>query len=41
MSCTIEKIKEQVMNLAHSPTTSTHEDTGDDSDKNDYIDPIS
>ncbi|WMV33625.1 hypothetical protein MTR67_027010 [Solanum verrucosum] len=32
MSETIQQIKEQVMNLAHQPTTSAPEDTDDDND---------
>ncbi|WMV07393.1 hypothetical protein MTR67_000778 [Solanum verrucosum] len=40
MTETIQQIKEQVMNLAHRPTTSAPEDTDDDSDdEDDYVVP--
>ncbi|KAG5600487.1 hypothetical protein H5410_031857 [Solanum commersonii] len=37
MSETIQQIKEQVMNLARRPTTSTPDDTHDESDEDDYV----
>ncbi|WMV54181.1 hypothetical protein MTR67_047566 [Solanum verrucosum] len=33
MSATVQKIKEQVLNLARRPTTSDPEDTDDDSEE--------
>ncbi|WMV37836.1 hypothetical protein MTR67_031221 [Solanum verrucosum] len=38
MSETVQQIKEQVMNLARRPTTSTPDDTDDESDEDDYVD---
>ncbi|KAG5596694.1 hypothetical protein H5410_037926 [Solanum commersonii] len=38
MSKTVQQIKEQVMNLAHRPTTSAPANTGDESDEDDYVD---
>ncbi|KAG5595296.1 hypothetical protein H5410_036528 [Solanum commersonii] len=38
MSETVQQIKEQVMNLARRPTTSAPDDTGDESDEDDYVD---
>ncbi|KAG5610887.1 hypothetical protein H5410_022168 [Solanum commersonii] len=39
MSETVQQIKEQVMNLAHQPTTSAPDDTDDESDDDDYVEP--
>ncbi|WMV29773.1 hypothetical protein MTR67_023158 [Solanum verrucosum] len=39
MSETIQQIKELVMNLARQPTTSAPDDTDDESDEDDYVDP--
>uniref|UniRef100_M1CXV8 Uncharacterized protein n=1 Tax=Solanum tuberosum TaxID=4113 RepID=M1CXV8_SOLTU len=39
MSETIQQIKEQVMNLARRPTTSAPDDTDDESDEDDYVEP--
>ncbi|WMV18747.1 hypothetical protein MTR67_012132 [Solanum verrucosum] len=39
MSESIQQIKEQVMNLAHRPTTLAPKDTDDDNDEDDYVDP--
>ncbi|WMV26781.1 hypothetical protein MTR67_020166 [Solanum verrucosum] len=39
MSETIQQIKEQVMNLARRPTTSALDDTDDESDDDDYVEP--
>ncbi|WMV29488.1 hypothetical protein MTR67_022873, partial [Solanum verrucosum] len=39
MSETVQQIKEQVMNLARRPTTSAPNDTDDESDDDDYIEP--
>ncbi|KAG5602437.1 hypothetical protein H5410_033807 [Solanum commersonii] len=39
MSETVQQIKEQVMNLARRPTTSAPNDTHDESDEDDYVDP--
>ncbi|WMV14991.1 hypothetical protein MTR67_008376 [Solanum verrucosum] len=36
---TVQQIKEQVMNLARRPTTSTPDDTDNESDDDDYVDP--
>ncbi|KAG5581392.1 hypothetical protein H5410_052019 [Solanum commersonii] len=38
MSETVQQIKEQVVNLAHRPTTSASDDTYDESDEDDYVD---
>ncbi|KAG5620035.1 hypothetical protein H5410_005253 [Solanum commersonii] len=38
MSETVQQIKEQVMNLAHRPTTSAPNDTDDESDEDYYVD---
>ncbi|KAG5572935.1 hypothetical protein H5410_062701 [Solanum commersonii] len=38
MSETVQQIKEQVMNLARRPITSTPDDTDDESDEDDYVD---
>ncbi|WMV30776.1 hypothetical protein MTR67_024161 [Solanum verrucosum] len=38
MSETVQQIKEQVMNLARRPTTSTPDDTDDESDEDDCVD---
>ncbi|WMV42435.1 hypothetical protein MTR67_035820 [Solanum verrucosum] len=40
MSATVQQIKEQVLNLAHQPTTSAPEDTNDDSEEEeeDFVD---
>ncbi|KAG5609714.1 hypothetical protein H5410_020995 [Solanum commersonii] len=35
----VQQIKEQVMNLAHRPTTSSPDDTDDESDEDDYVEP--
>ncbi|WMV26285.1 hypothetical protein MTR67_019670 [Solanum verrucosum] len=37
MSETVQKIKEQVMNLARRPSTSAPDDTDDESDDDDYV----
>ncbi|WMV54932.1 hypothetical protein MTR67_048317 [Solanum verrucosum] len=39
MSETIQQMKEQVMNLARQPTTSAPDDTDDESDEDDYVEP--
>ncbi|WMV45288.1 hypothetical protein MTR67_038673 [Solanum verrucosum] len=39
MSETVHQIKEQVMNLARQPTISAPDDTDDESDEDDYVDP--
>uniref|UniRef100_M1DRM2 Uncharacterized protein n=1 Tax=Solanum tuberosum TaxID=4113 RepID=M1DRM2_SOLTU len=39
MSETVQQIKEQVMNLARQPTTSAPDDTDDESDEDDYVEP--
>ncbi|WMV46553.1 hypothetical protein MTR67_039938 [Solanum verrucosum] len=39
MSETVQQIKEQVMNFARRPTTSTPDDTDDESDDDDYVEP--
>ncbi|WMV58235.1 hypothetical protein MTR67_051620 [Solanum verrucosum] len=39
MSVPVQQIKEQVMNLARRPTTSAPDDTDDESDEDDYVDP--
>ncbi|WMV37655.1 hypothetical protein MTR67_031040 [Solanum verrucosum] len=39
ISETVQQIKEQVMNLTRRPTTSSPEDTDNDSDEDDYVDP--
>ncbi|KAG5577350.1 hypothetical protein H5410_057484 [Solanum commersonii] len=39
MSETVQQIKEQVMNLARRRTTLAPDDTDDESDKDDYVDP--
>ncbi|WMV32645.1 hypothetical protein MTR67_026030 [Solanum verrucosum] len=39
MSETVQQIKEQVMNLARRPTTSAPDDTDDESDEDDYVEP--
>lgn len=39
MSTTIQKIKEQQMNLARRPTTLAPNDTNENSDENDYVEP--
>ncbi|WMV33895.1 hypothetical protein MTR67_027280 [Solanum verrucosum] len=39
MSETVRQIKEQVMNLACRPTTSAPNDTDDESDEDDYVEP--
>ncbi|WMV29974.1 hypothetical protein MTR67_023359 [Solanum verrucosum] len=38
MSETVQKIKEQVMNLARRPTTLAPDDTDNESDEDDYVD---
>ncbi|WMV46840.1 hypothetical protein MTR67_040225 [Solanum verrucosum] len=38
---TVQQIKEQVMNLARRPTTSSLDDTDDESDDDDYVEPTS
>ncbi|WMV50044.1 hypothetical protein MTR67_043429 [Solanum verrucosum] len=40
MSATVQQIKEQVLNLAHRPTTSSLEDTDDNSEEeeDDFVD---
>ncbi|WMV30696.1 hypothetical protein MTR67_024081 [Solanum verrucosum] len=38
MSETVQRIKEQVMNLARRPTASAPNDTDDESDEDDYVD---
>ncbi|WMV57547.1 hypothetical protein MTR67_050932 [Solanum verrucosum] len=39
MSETVQQTKEQVMNLTHRRTTSAPDDTDDESDEDDYVDP--
>ncbi|WMV58435.1 hypothetical protein MTR67_051820, partial [Solanum verrucosum] len=39
MSETVQQIKEQVMNLARRPTTSAPDDTDNESDEDDYVEP--
>ncbi|KAG5584820.1 hypothetical protein H5410_045254 [Solanum commersonii] len=39
MSETVQQIKEQVMNLTRRPTTSAPDDTDDESDDADYVEP--
>ncbi|WMV26687.1 hypothetical protein MTR67_020072 [Solanum verrucosum] len=39
MSETVQQIKEQVMNLARRPITSAPNDTADESDDDDYVEP--
>ncbi|KAG5632478.1 hypothetical protein H5410_004195 [Solanum commersonii] len=39
MSETIQQIKEQVMNLARRPTTSAPDNTDNESDEDDYVEP--
>uniref|UniRef100_M1DZW9 Uncharacterized protein n=1 Tax=Solanum tuberosum TaxID=4113 RepID=M1DZW9_SOLTU len=39
MSETVQQIKEQVMNLARRPTISAPNDTDDESDDDDYVEP--
>ncbi|KAK4726689.1 hypothetical protein R3W88_031606 [Solanum pinnatisectum] len=38
MNETVQQIKEQVINLARRPNTSTPDDTDDESDEDDYVD---
>ncbi|KAG5605026.1 hypothetical protein H5410_026518 [Solanum commersonii] len=39
MSETVQQIKEQVMNLSRPPTTSATDDTDNESDEDDYVEP--
>ncbi|WMV58387.1 hypothetical protein MTR67_051772 [Solanum verrucosum] len=39
MSETIQQIKEQVMNLARRPTASAPDETDDENDEDDYVEP--